>query len=137
MSTFSQASFFGDKGFVFQGMTERLWGWPRSLSDFKRHSLFALLGGCGTRFAQTPSPSDSHRVPSKSRLAESQSRGFAPLVAGKVPTLPRRGGRESDRRRAPVGRGKVKLFPLQRDSGRLNLQRSLHPSPKTSPITEK
>ncbi len=110
-------------------------------SDFLRHSLFALLGGCGTRCAQTSSPPDSRRVPSKSRLAESQSRGFqggfAPLVAGKVSTLPRRGGKESDRRRAPVGRGKAKLFPLQRDSGRLNLQRSLRPSPKTLFKSEK
>ncbi len=67
---------FHDNGYVFQVMAEILWGWPRSLSDFKRHSLFALFSGCGTRCAQTSSPPDSRRVASKSRLAESQSRGF-------------------------------------------------------------
>ncbi len=40
-------------------------------------------------------------------------RGYVPLVVGKVYTLPRRGGRESDRKRTPVGRRKAKLFPLQ------------------------
>jgi hypothetical protein len=35
----------------------------RSRSDYSRHSLIALLGGCGTRFAQTSSPSDSVGFP--------------------------------------------------------------------------
>ncbi len=71
-------------------------------------------------------------------------RGYVPLVAGKVYTLPRRGGRESDRRRTPVGRGKAKLFPLQATSTslkdrirRLNLQWSLHPFLKTFSLTER
>jgi hypothetical protein len=37
--------------------------WLRSRSDYSRHSLIALLGGCGTRFAQTSSLSDSVGFP--------------------------------------------------------------------------
>jgi hypothetical protein len=37
--------------------------WLRSRSDYSRHSLIALLGGCGTRFAQTSSPFDSVGFP--------------------------------------------------------------------------
>ena len=37
--------------------------WLRSRSDYSRHSLIALLGGCGTRFVQTSSPSDSVGFP--------------------------------------------------------------------------
>jgi hypothetical protein len=43
---------------------------------------------------------------------------------------PVREGEAGSRKRseANVGRGKAELFPLQRDSGRLNLPMSLHPS---------
>jgi len=54
-------------------------------------------------------------------------RGYASLVAGGFAS-------EKGRQRAleaSVGRGKAELFPLQGDSGRLNLQRSLHPFPNT------
>ena len=36
--------------------------------------------------------------------------------------LPEKGGREPQWNEASVGRGKAKLFPLQEDSGKLNLQ---------------
>jgi hypothetical protein len=46
---------------------------------------------------------------------------------------PVREGEAGSRKRseANVGRGKAELFPLQRDSGRLNLPMSLHPSLNT------
>jgi len=88
-------------------------------SDFSRHSLFSaaaelatlkhplrLLGSLEERIGRKPIVG----IP----------RGFAPLVAGKVYTLPRRGGRKSDRRRTPVGSGNAKRFPLQSDLGRLS-----------------
>ncbi len=83
------------------------------------------------KHTRRPASLGSLEEPIGRKPIEGVPRGFAPLVAGKVPTLTRRGGRESDRRKAPVGRGKAKLFPLQRDSGRINLQWSLLPSPKT------
>jgi len=56
------------------------------------------------------------------------SKGVCPL--GRRTLHGVREGEAGSRKRseASVGRGKAELFPLQRDSGRLNLPMSLHPS---------
>jgi len=90
---------------------KNIWEWPRSRSDFSCHSLFALLGGCGIAALKHP-----RRLTQK----KTEKKGQATF---------------SVRKRTVSTRGqyirKSNLSPLfsRSDSGRLNLQWSLHPSP--------
>jgi len=123
-------------------------------SDFSRHSLVILLGPAELRMfiishaqislnhtkcrlmysivlTQSSGPTPSGSLEGKHRCGETMlggSKGICPL--GRRTLYGVREGEAESRKRseASVGRGKAQLFPLQGDSGRLNLPMSLHPS---------
>ncbi len=126
-------------------------------SDFSRHSLINLLGPVELRMfiksharifpshikhrpmysivlTQSSGPTPSGSLDGKHRCGKTMfggSKGICPL--GRRTLYGVREGEAESRKRseASVGRGKAQLFPLQRDSGRLNLPMSLHPSLNT------
>jgi len=123
-------------------------------SDFSRHSLINLLGPAELRMSikshawifpshtkhrpmytivltQSSGPTPSGSLQGKHRCAETMfggSKGVCPL--GRRTSYGVREGEAGSRERseASVGREKAELFPLQRDSVRLNLPMSLQPS---------
>jgi hypothetical protein len=123
-------------------------------SDFSRHSLVNLLGPVELRvfnksharispshtkyrpmytivLKQSSGPTPSGSLEGKHRCGETMfggSKGVCPF--GRRTFYGVREGEAESRKwsEASVGRGKAELFPLQRDSVRLNLLMSLHPS---------
>jgi len=123
-------------------------------SDFSRHSLINLLGPAELRVSiksharifhshtkhrpmysivltQSSGPTSSDSLEGKHRCGETMFGGSKGVcLLGRRTLYGVREGEAESRKRseASVGRGKAQLFPLQRDSVRLNLPISLHPS---------